>query len=204
MHLFLKSISYIFHPVFIPFIGVCFYYGVNPTYIPKEIILQRLSGAFILSVLIPLLFFLLLKTIGKASSFMLENVNERRVPLIATMILTYIIAARVFPDREHNVLYHFFIGILISSALCYILSMIGFKASVHMMAISGLTLFFVGLSIHFKTNIYLVITLLIFLNGAVASSRLHLKAHYPLELVIGAFVGVIPQFVLMFYWMQLL
>jgi membrane-associated phospholipid phosphatase len=134
---------------------------------------------------------------------MLENVNERRIPLIATMLITYVIAERIFSDYEHQVLYYFFIGILLSSFLCYLLSMVGFKASVHMMAISGLTVFFIALSIHFKMNIYLVITLLIFLNGAVASSRLHLKAHFPVELIIGGFVGVVPQFVFMFYWMQL-
>jgi membrane-associated phospholipid phosphatase len=203
MHTFLKSISYIFHPVFLPFVGVGFYYSVNPTYIPRDVIFYQLLATFILSVLIPLLFFMLLKTWGKASSFMLENVNERRIPLIATMLITYVIAERIFSDYEHQVLYYFFIGILLSSFLCYLLSMVGFKASVHMMAISGLTVFFIALSIHFKMNIYLVITLLIFLNGAVASSRLHLKAHFPVELIIGGFVGVVPQFVFMFYWMQL-
>ena len=203
MHYFLKAISYIFHPLFIPFVGVCFYYSVNPTYVPKESIFYTLLGTFILSVLIPMLFFLLLKTSGKASSFMLENVNERRVPLIATMIITYVIAERIFSGYEHQVLYYFFIGILFSSFLCYILSMFSFKASVHMMGISGITVFFIALSIHFKMNIHLVITILLFLNGAVASSRLHLKAHTPIELLIGAFVGIIPQLVLIYFWIRL-
>lgn len=203
MHYFLTAVSYIFHPLFIPFVGVLFYYSVNPTYIPREEIQYKLLGTFILSVLIPLLFFILLKTVGKASSFMLENAKERKVPLIATMIITLVIALRVFPDRDHEVLHYFFIGIFISSILCYLCIFINIKASVHMMAISGLTLFFFALSIHFKMNIFMVLTLLIFLNGAVATSRLHLKAHVPLELVIGGFVGVIPQFTLLFHWMKI-
>lgn len=200
LHYFLKAISYIFHPLFIPFVGVCFFYHVNPTYVPQEIMQKKILATFILSVLIPFLFFALLRTIGKASSVMLDNVNERRIPLMVSMILTFLIARWIFYDFDSTVLYYFFIGILFSSMLCYLLSLIGFKASVHMMAVTGLTVFFTALSINFQTNIYLILTLLLFLNGAVASSRLHLKAHTPIELVIGSIVGTAPQFILIFYW----
>jgi len=39
------------------------------------------------------------------------------------------------------------------------------------------------------------------ITGAVATSRLHLKAHSNIELVIGAFIGVIPQLILVNYWL---
>jgi membrane-associated phospholipid phosphatase len=39
------------------------------------------------------------------------------------------------------------------------------------------------------------------LIGAIATSRLHLKAHTPIELLIGAFIGLLPQLILVNYWL---
>ncbi|GAL78820.1 hypothetical protein JCM19274_3378 [Algibacter lectus] len=37
--------------------------------------------------------------------------------------------------------------------------------------------------------------------GAVATSRLHLNAHTSKELIFGFFVGLIPQLLLINFWM---
>jgi membrane-associated phospholipid phosphatase len=41
-----------------------------------------------------------------------------------------------------------------------------------------------------------IIILLILLSGILASSRLYLKAHTPVELLIGFFLGIVCQFIL--------
>ena len=81
-----------------------------------------------------------------------------------------------------------------------LLSFVKIKASLHMAAISGLTVFIFALSMHFTKNLNAVIAVLIFLNGLLASSRLHLKAHNKSELIFGFFLGAIPHFILMGYW----
>jgi len=45
-------------------------------------------------------------------------------------------------------------------------------------------------------SILFIIILLIFLSGILASSRLYLKAHTPIELLIGFFLGFTSQFLL--------
>jgi len=37
--------------------------------------------------------------------------------------------------------------------------------------------------------------------GAIATSRLHLKAHTYKELILGVFIGFIPQLILVSYWL---
>ena len=54
-----------------------------------------------------------------------------------------------------------------------------------MIAISSLTVFVIGLSLHFQTQSTYTIAFLILLNGFVASSRLEMKAHTNKELIIG-------------------
>ena len=55
--------------------------------------------------------------------------------------------------------------------------------------------------IHFKININGTIALMCIILGAIASSRLHLKAHSSIELIIGFFIGLIPQLILLNYWL---
>ena len=85
--------------------------------------------------------------------------------------------------------------------MCLVLAIFKFKASIHMIAISGLFMFSVGLSLHFGKNINGSLALLALIAGAIATSRLHLKAHTSVELVFGVFVGLLPQLIVFNYWL---
>ena len=70
-----------------------------------------------------------------------------------------------------------------------------------MIAVSALTVFVIGLSIHNQTRNIDMIAFLVLMNGFVASSRLEMKAHTPKELVIGFISGVLPQLFLLPFWL---
>ncbi|MFV8368094.1 hypothetical protein [Flavobacterium sp. LB2R40] len=70
-----------------------------------------------------------------------------------------------------------------------------------MIAISSLTIFVIGLSMHLRIQNTFIITLLILFNGFVASSRLEMKAHTYKELLIGFFLGAVPQLLLLVLWL---
>ena len=61
--------------------------------------------------------------------------------------------------------------------------------------------FFIALGIHFHINIIGSIALMFIISGAIASSRIHLRAHNAIELVIGFIIGVIPQIIALNYWL---
>lgn len=197
----LNSISFIFHPLLMPLMGVIFYFTKSPRFIPNEIIRAKLISLFILTITLPILLYFLLKTLGKVKSIYLKSTKERIIPLILNCIVTLLVIQRIFTPTQIIELYFFFIGILISTLACLILAFFKFKASIHMIAVSGLFMFFIALSIHFNININGTLALMSIITGAVATSRLHLNAHTYKELIIGTFIGVFPQLILVNYWM---
>jgi len=62
-------------------------------------------------------------------------------------------------------------------------------------------MFFIAVSIHFSININGTLAIMAILTGAIATSRLHLKAHTSTELLIGFIIGFIPQLILLKYWL---
>lgn len=184
-----------------PLLGVVFYFVKSPKYIPIEIIQAKIISLIILTIIMPILLFFLLKTLGTVKTIHLETAPERKIPLAINCVILLLILKRVIIANELIELYFFFLGILISNIICLIFSMIKFKASIHMIAISGLFMFFVALSVHFSININGTLALMCIISGAIATSRLHLNAHTYKELVFGFFIGMMPQLLLVNYWL---
>ncbi|MDO1501873.1 hypothetical protein Q2T40_17195 [Winogradskyella maritima] len=201
MNVILKSISYIFHPIVMPLLGVIYYFHKTRLFIPQELMYAKLFSVFILTFLLPILMYFLLKTIKKVETIHLSSTKERIIPLLVNAIIIAMIAIKVFPYDEVLELYYFFIGILCSTVACLILALLKVKASIHMLAVCGFFMFAVAVGIHFQININGTIALMMLVIGAVATSRLHLKAHTNSELIIGAFLGLFPQLLLLNYWL---
>lgn len=201
MNQLLKSISFIFHPILMPILGVIFYFSKSPRFIPIDIIRAKLISLFILTFLLPILLYYLLKSVGRIQSISLNSTQERLLPLFLNGCIAVLILNRVLPATEIIELYYFFVGILLSTLACFILAILSIKASIHMMGIAGVTMFYIALSIHFSININGTLALMFILIGAIATSRLHLKAHTNIELLIGLVIGFIPQIILVNYWL---
>lgn len=197
----ITSYSYLFHPIFIPFFGTLLYFFQNINYFDIRQIYLVLIQVSIISVFIPISFFYLLKTLGLADSLMLDKLNQRKIPLIAQVFLTGILIQKSIKIELMPELYFFFLSGLISLIAALTLLFLKIKASLHLLGISSLTTFMIGLSIHNQINILYFIALLLLINGLVASSRLILNAHTPKELGIGFILGTIPQLILWYFWL---
>lgn len=201
MNLILKSFSFIFHPIIMPILGVVFYFSKSPRYFTAELIEAKLISLSILTIILPILVYFLLKTLGKTHSIYLKTSKERVFPLIINALILLLITKRVLPYNQIVELYYFFIGILISTLSCLILALMEFKASIHMIAISGIFVFAIMLSNHFNINLNGSLALIALIMGGIATSRLHLNAHTSIELFIGLIIGVVPQIILFNYWL---
>ncbi len=201
MHHILKSFSFIFHPLIMPIAGVIFYFAKSPRFIPQEVIQAKLVSLSILTIILPVLLYFLLKTLGKVKSIYLATTQERIIPLILNAVVTILVIERILKPSQTIELYFFFVGILISTLSCLILAFFKLKASIHMVAVTGVFMFFVALSIHFSININGTLAIMSIVTGAVATSRLHLNAHTYQELIMGVFIGVFPQLILVNYWL---
>ena len=199
-HFVLKGVSVVFHPLIMPLLGVLFYFSKTPRFIPEPIIKAKIFSIIILTIILPVLLFFLLKTINRVESIYLKSTQERLIPLLINCVIIALILIRVFTSNEIVALFYFFLGIFISNLICFILAVFRIKASIHMIGASGFFMFAVGLGVFYKININGTIALMMVILGAVATSRLHLKAHTNQELVIGLFTGLLPQLILLSFY----
>ena len=196
----LKSASYIFHPLWMPFAGTLFYFLVSPRFFPAPIIKAKLLAIAIMTIFIPVVFFFMLKTLEKVSSHYLEEVKERRWPLVFYAALSFVIIKFVLDSFDFPELYFFFFGIFLSTLLALLLVMANKKVSLHLMGLGGVLGFVLLLSFHFNLNMIYTISFLLAATGLTASSRLLYAAHDNKELVVGLILGLLPQLSIAVLW----
>lgn len=156
---------------------------------------------FILTILLPISFYMLLKALKKVKSFTEATIEERRLPIFIQVLLLYCLLNFTILDTHFPELYKFFQAGLISSFLVFVSVMLRFKASLHMIGITSLFVFVVMLSSYLEIEATYTLAYLIMCMGFVASSRLYMKAHTPIELIAGMFIGALPQVFVWFYSM---
>ena len=201
MKYFLRLAAYLFHPLLMPLMGVIIYYYITPRFNDEDLIKSTVFAIAIITLLIPIITFFLLKNLGVVNSIQLSEVRERKIPLMIQCLLILLIVKLIFDPYESPELYFFFIAILFSSLAALLLGLVQFKASLHQMGISGLTMFIIALSIYYQVNILFGIGFFFFANGWVASSRLHTNSHTYSELAVGFFIGVMPQIIVLNFWL---
>lgn len=201
MRHFLNIVSYVFHPLFVPIGGTIIYFMVTPKYSSLEIQSGNILPIFILTVIIPIIFFLILKNLGVISSIFLPTLKERKYPLYINAIILFMILYKVIPNNYVPELFYFFLGLLMAIGATLILLFLRIKTSIHLLGMGSILMFMIGLSIHFEINITLAISVFTLLTGLVATSRLYLNAHNKIELVIGFFIGVLSQLLILKYWL---
>ncbi len=201
MKLFLKFISYLFHPLFVPIAGTVTYFVVTPKYSPLELQSGNILPIFILTVIIPIISFLILKNLGVIRSIFLPDLRERTYPLIISILLLVMVLFKVIPNNYTAELYFFFVGLIAATAASLMLVFLNFKISLHLMGMGSLLMFLISLSIHFEKNITIAISLCTLATGLVATSRLFLKAHGRAEVLVGFLIGAISQLLTLKFWL---
>jgi len=155
----------------------------------------------VITIIVPILFFMLLRSTGHVKSMMLPENSQRRIPLILQCFLYILLVKRSIVIMRYPELHFFFLGALFSTILALVCSLFKIKASLHMVAISGFTIFAVGLNMHLQMHNPYWGAFLILMSGIIASSRLEMNAHTPRELLIGLFIGVLPQVLFLYLWL---
>jgi hypothetical protein len=154
-----------------------------------------------ITVLTPIALYLLLNYLGKVDSIMIGDINQRKIPLIFQSFLIILLLRKSIPLEYYPELHFFFLGALFSTLFALGLLYFNTKASLHMLAISALTVFVFGLNIHLQMGSIYLVPFMLMMNGFVASSRLVMQAHTPKELIIGLLIGSIPQLAFLFLWL---
>lgn len=155
----------------------------------------------ILTILIPITLYFLLRSLGKVDSIMVTDIGQRRFPLVAQALLFFLILQQSIPMHHTPELYFFFLGAFLTTILSLISVFLRFKSSLHMAGMGGLVFFVIGLSLHNVVNIVNTVAFLFAISGLVAASRLQMRAHSQPELWVGFLLGMVPQLLLWSFWL---
>lgn len=145
---------------------------------------------FLTTFTIPVLSIFTLKLTKNISSLQMKNKEERLFPF--SIVSLYYVMSTYFFQIKFN-LEPLLIQTLVSITICLILlTGITFfwKISAHMVAISGLLAIIIAVVTQFPGNdlLYLIMGGIL-ITGGLASSRLYLDAHTPLEVLGGILLG---------------
>ena len=197
----LPIFSYILHPIFISMYATLFYLFCKGDIFTNQEKYYVLFQILIITILVPILFFLLLRSTGHVDSIMVAETSQRKIPLILQCFLYILLVKRSIVIVRYPELHFFFLGALFSTILALVCSLFKIKASLHTMAMSGFTIFVIGLNIHLQMQNPYWPALLILLTGVVASSRLEMGAHTSREILIGLALGILPQLLFLYLWL---
>jgi hypothetical protein len=201
MREFLTLIAYLFHPIYIPFAGTVTYFLITPKYTPLEVQGGNILPVFILTVIIPIISYLILRNLGLVHSVFLQRRSERIYPLLINLVLLFMVLLKVIPNSFTPELYYFFVGLIVANGACLLALLFKVKCSLHMVGMGSLLMFLIALSIHFETNVTLAISIITLAAGLTATSRLYLKAQGRPQLLIGFFIGFLTQLFTLRFWL---
>lgn len=191
-----KVISTILHPTILPTAGTFLYFIFITRPYEKNLQLIILSLVFTLTYIVPILLLFFLKNFGFIKNFQVSTIKERRIPVIFMILILYFLGNTMIQIPMIRNLGILFYGTSLSLISIYVLFSVKLKSSLHLVSMGNMFGFFLIMTNIYNLSILYIILLLIFLSGILASSRLYLKAHTPLELLIGFFLGFICQFIL--------
>ena len=185
-----KVISTILHPIVLPTIGVMLYFLLIPNSFRSNQKFTLLSIVFICTYLIPLLVLFVFKKFKIIKNYQTESIKDRKLPVAIMIIVFYVLGNTIYNIanlRDLSMLFH---ASSLGLFLIYLLFNLKIKASIHLLSFGISIGFFLILSYTYNQSMLLIIIVLLFLSGILASARLHLKAHNNKEIYLGFFIGI--------------
>ncbi len=190
---FYKFISVLLHPIVIPTIGILLFLLLNP----NPMVLQRqyvlISIVFFATYIIPITALVILKAIGTIESYQVHSIKERKIPLIMMLIIFSILGRLFYNITDFKELGLLFYGTDLALAVVYFLFQLKIKTSIHILSMSSTIAFVLIVTTINGISALPIIAILFALTGILASARLHLKAHTPLEIYLGFALGFCSQ-----------
>ncbi len=198
---FFRVISFLFHPLLMPTIGIfiVFNSGTYLQLMPNEQKNFLYTITFLGTFMLPILFISFLYFYKKISSFELDTIKERNIPLLITSAFFFLTFYLV---RDLPIAYLFKI-FLLSSFVSVMLTMIitsRWKISAHLVGIGGVSALIIGISFRFNLDTQILLFISIIIAGVVGSARLYLKKHNILQVGLGYILGFVATTIILYYY----
>lgn len=187
-----RFISYIFHPLLLPTMGVFFVYRLDPSGLwlpPPENQLWIYILVFLSTFLFPVLNALLMLKMNVISSLEMDDPAERKFPFLVTAVFFAFATWLVMRADLPLLLKVLMLGSTLVVVGVLIVN-IFWKISAHMAGIGGMIGMSIALSARLQINIHGYLIALILIAGLIGAARLALRAHQPSQVYAGFLMGL--------------
>ena len=140
------------------------------------------------AIIIPFLTLGILHSLGRISDFRIDNRRERLLPLLIGTVC-YVLCALTFSKIPSAIfLRKFMLAAACCEAMCFVVSL-RWKISLHLTGMGAIVALLVVMNIVGVGNMLLPLSVAILGAGALASARLYLGCHNPVQIFAGFFGG---------------
>ena len=195
MQLFAKVISYLFHPIFMPLVGLLVIYYSNPAIREGTQIMVYSRAMFLLATVSGLVAItsLLLLSQGMVRSLETKDIKERLILMTVALVyfsFFYFLLVKIehFRIGMHPVIFSAISGALLAVLITFIITLF-YRISAHMVGISGVGGMLYGLNFITISNEPFWLALVFIVAGFVFTARLTRKAHSVDQLIAGYVLG---------------
>ncbi len=179
------ALSWVLHPFLLPLymIAVMLTMTAFARYTPEA--KGYLVWVVVLyTILIPSLALGVLRSLGRLSSYRVDNRRERLLPLLVGAICYVLCAITVAQIPSAAFLRKFMIAAACCEVMCLVVSL-GWKISLHLTGMGAAVAMLVILNIVGNGNLFLPLVVAVLLTGALASARLYLGCHNGRQILAG-------------------
>ena len=168
-----QTISYILHPMLMPLYILFFIFNNNTlfAYIPWGVKLYCYLVTVFALLIMPVISLPLFKYFRLIRSYELNDKQERVYPILVAVAFA-------------------FLGFWLLGRIGYSVITFRWKISMHMTAIGGLCGFLLVWGMNYQGDVRNAFILFLLLSGILATSRLYLKKHTPLQVYLGFLFGL--------------
>lgn len=195
-----RALSWLLHPFVVP-LYVMVFLLLTDGFLSRLPITVKSYLAWVVmlyAAIVPMLSIAFMKGLGLLKNFGLHSQRSRLLPLLVGAI-SYVMCAITLSDIAVATVVRKFV---LAAACCEVLAFIVtpfWKISLHLICMGGATAIFTLLSVAGAGQHFWALVVTILLSGALASARLHLGAHNPLQIAAGYFGGLIVAILAMIY-----
>lgn len=185
-------ISVVFQPLLMPTLvfGLILFAVPPATTIPEEVKLGLFYLIVLSTLCIPMVTIIGLRMSGMVKSLHMSERKDRMLPFLITCVFFLMTSYFLYQKSELDPILWQGLGIITFAVIVLTVITVFWKISAHMIGVGGLVAVVIVLGGAFSNfKVLYPLLLVLGLSGVVASSRLYLNAHSPLEIYVGFFTG---------------
>lgn len=179
------AVSWVLHPFLLPVYTIALLLTVTSfALFPANVKYYLLWVILLYAVLIPVLALGVLRSLGRISSYRVDDRRERLLPLLIGAVCYLLCALTLAKIPSVVFLRKFMVAAACCEVMCLVVSL-RWKISLHLTGMGAVVALFVVMNIVGVGTMLLPLSVAILGAGALASARLYLGCHNPAQVLAG-------------------